>query len=52
MLVSPALLNYLQGADVLHFNTNTPATMLEEDATSPLSASDHDPLEGRFAFNK
>ena len=48
MLVSPALLDYFQGADVLHFNTNTPSLLLEEDVTSPLSASDHDPLEGRF----
>lgn len=48
MLVSPALLDFFQGADVLHFNTNTPTLLLEGDPTSPLSASDHDPLEGRF----
>ncbi len=48
MLVSPALLAFFQGADVLHFNTNTPTLLLEDNAASPLSASDHDPLEGRF----
>ena len=52
MLVSPALLNYFQAADVLHFNTNTPTLLLETAPSSPLSTSDHDPLEGRFAFNK
>jgi hypothetical protein len=52
MLVSPALLNYFQAADVLHFNTNTPTLLLETAPSSPLSASDHDPLEGRFVFNK
>jgi predicted extracellular nuclease len=50
MLVSPALLDYFQAADVLHFNTNTPTLLLEDDRTSPFSASDHDPLEGRFKF--
>jgi predicted extracellular nuclease len=50
MLVSPALLDYFQAADVLHFNTNTPTLLLEDDPTSPLSASDHDPLESRFQF--
>jgi predicted extracellular nuclease len=50
MLVSPALLDHFQAADVLHFNTNTPTLLLEDDANSPLSASDHDPLEGRFEF--
>jgi predicted extracellular nuclease len=50
MLVSPALLDYFQAADVLHFNTNTPTLLLEGDASSPLSASDHDPLESRFLF--
>ena len=51
MLVSPALLDYFVAADVLHFNTTTPA-VLENDDTSPLSASDHDPLESRFSFKK
>jgi len=50
MLVSPALLDHFQAADVLHFNTNTPTLLLEDDPTSPLSASDHDPLESRFQF--
>jgi len=48
MLVSPGLYEHFVAADVLHFNTTTPTPMLENDATSPLSASDHDPLEGRF----
>jgi predicted extracellular nuclease len=52
MLVSPALLDLVAGADILHFNTTTPTLLLEDDATSPWSASDHDPLEGRFKFTK
>ena len=39
-----------QAVDVLHFNTTTPEPALADDASSPLSASDHDPLEGRFKF--
>jgi predicted extracellular nuclease len=50
MLVSPALYAYVVAADILHFNTTTPTLLLEDDASSPLSASDHDPLEGRFGF--
>jgi predicted extracellular nuclease len=52
MLVSPALLDYFQAADVLHFNTNTPTLALEGNPNTPFSASDHDPLEGRFQFKK
>ena len=47
MLVSPALLNYVVAADILHFNAGFPSD-LGEDATTTLRASDHDPLEGRF----
>ncbi len=51
MLVSPAMLDYVVAADVLHFNTTTPTLMYEDDATTGLSASDHDPVEGRFMFD-
>lgn len=47
MLVSPALLEKVVGADILHFNTPINAAV-EDDATTALAASDHDPLEGRF----
>jgi predicted extracellular nuclease len=47
MLVSPSLLNLTVGFDILHFNAGYPA-VLAEDATTPLVASDHDVLEGRF----
>ena len=47
MLVSPALLNHVVGADILHFNAGFPG-VLGEDARTPLRASDHDPVEGRF----
>ena len=47
MLVSPALLEEVQGADFLHFNAGFTAAP-GEDATSTIRASDHDPLEGRF----
>jgi len=50
MLVSPALYELFQAVDVLHFNTTTPEPAFADDASSPLSASDHDPLEGRFKF--
>jgi hypothetical protein len=36
--------------DALHFNASYPDG-LGEDATTPLRASDHDPLEGRFNFH-
>jgi len=51
MLVSPALLARTVAADVLHFDTPFPAS-LDADETTPLQASDHDPLEGRFRFKK
>jgi hypothetical protein len=47
MLVSPALLDLFVAVDVLHFNASYPDD-LGEDAGTPLRASDHDPLEGRF----
>jgi predicted extracellular nuclease len=47
MLVSPALLSHVVGADILHFNAGFPG-VLGEDASTPLRASDHDPVEGRF----
>ena len=48
ILVNPALLDYFQAVDV-HFNTNTPTLpKLEDDTTSPLRASNHDPVEGCF----
>jgi len=49
MLVSPALLDLLVGVDILHFNAGYPDA-LGEDPTTPLRASDHDALEGRFKF--
>ncbi len=49
MLVSPALLDPVRAADVLHFNTPFPAS-LSADPGTPLRAADHDPLEGRFSF--
>jgi predicted extracellular nuclease len=47
MLVSPALLNYVVAADILHFNAGF-ADVLGGDVGTTLRASDHDPLEGRF----
>lgn len=49
MLVSPALYDLFAAVDILHFNAGFPAD-LSEDATTPLRASDHDALEGRFNF--
>lgn len=51
MLVSPALWARTQAADVLHFNVGFASSLAEDDST-PLRASDHDPLEGRFLFKK
>ena len=47
MLLSPALLDLKVGQTILHFNNDYPAS-LRSDPTTPLSSSDHDPLEGRF----
>ncbi len=49
LLASPALLRLLRGVDVLHFNAGFPQE-LERDPTLPFRASDHDPVEARFAF--
>ncbi len=47
ILVSPALLRFVRGVDILHFNASYPSA-LGEDATTPLRASDHDPVEMRL----
>jgi predicted extracellular nuclease len=49
LLASPALLRLLRGVDVLHFNAGFPEE-LERDPLLPFRASDHDPVEARFAF--
>lgn len=49
MLISPALMPYFAGVDFLHFNAGLP-DFLNDDSSTPLRASDHDPLEGRFHF--
>lgn len=49
MLVSPALFDLFAAVDILHFNASYPMVLCE-DASTPLRASDHDPLEGRFNF--
>lgn len=46
-LVSPALLEYFVAADILHFNTGFP-DQLRWDGSTPIKASDRDPLEARF----
>ena len=51
MLVSPALYDLFAAVDVLHFNASYPDG-LGDDASTPLRASDHDPLEGRFTFQQ
>ncbi len=47
LLASPALLDAIVGVDVLHFNADFPAS-LSDDPTTPLRASDHDPVEVRL----
>jgi predicted extracellular nuclease len=49
MLVSPAFYDLFAAVDILHFNASFPDG-LGDDASTPLRASDHDPLEGRFNF--
>jgi predicted extracellular nuclease len=49
MLVSPALYDLFVAVDILHFGAGF-AVNLEGDASTPLRASDHDALEGRFRF--
>lgn len=48
-LVSPALLQAVVGVDFLHFNSPFPDG-LKWDASTPIRASDRDPLEVRFAL--
>lgn len=47
MLVSPALMKYLVGTDILHINASFPDRLVE-DRSTPIRASDRDPVEGRF----
>jgi predicted extracellular nuclease len=47
MLVSPALLRMLAGTDILHINASFPDRLLD-DRSTPIRASDRDPIEGRF----
>lgn len=47
MLVSPALLRMLAGIDILHINASYPDRLLD-DRSTPIRASDRDPIEGRF----
>jgi len=47
MLVSPALYDLFVAVDILHFNSSFPSN-LDENASTTLRSSDHDPLEGRF----
>jgi predicted extracellular nuclease len=49
MLVSPALFDFFAAVDILHFNASYPDA-LGDDPNTPLGASDHDALEGRFKF--
>ncbi len=51
MLLSPALLEMKVGQDILHFNTSYPGSY-GDDPTTPLHASDHDALEGRFNMKR
>ncbi|HBY99317.1 MAG TPA: hypothetical protein DEP84_36155 [Chloroflexi bacterium] len=51
MLASPALYNLFAAVDILHFNAGFPAA-LSDNASTPLHAADHDPLEGRFRFRE
>ena len=44
MLVSPALLGYHAGENILHFNASYPHTMVD-DRTTAHRSSDHDPVE-------
>ena len=51
MLVNPALLAHVRAVDILHFNAGFPSTV-GADALTTIRASDHDPIEGRFAFGR
>jgi predicted extracellular nuclease len=49
ILVSPSLFEYVAAVDILHLNAGFPA-YLEDDASTPIASSDHDPVEARFRF--
>ncbi len=50
MLLSPGLLEAFVATDILHFNAGF-ASLLGDDPTTALRASDHDALEGRFVIS-
>jgi predicted extracellular nuclease len=50
ILVSPGLFEYFKAADILHFNNVAPTPLFDEDTSTTLEASDHDPVESRFFF--
>ena len=49
MLVSSSLLAELSAVRIMHFNTPFPAS-LEDDVTTALVSSDHDPILARFGL--
>jgi predicted extracellular nuclease len=51
MLVSPGLLNFLAGTDILHFDASFP-NYLSDDPSVVFHVSDHDAVEGRFLFGE
>jgi predicted extracellular nuclease len=51
MLVNDALLEFVAGVDILHFNASFPSAVGADPATT-IRASDHDPIEGRFVFGR
>ena len=50
ILVSPGLYEYFKAVDILHFNNVAPNPLFDEDTSTTLEASDHDPVESRFFF--
>lgn len=50
IFVSPSLLPRVAAVNVLHFNAASPV-VLEEDPTTAVRVSDHDPLVARFTFS-
>jgi predicted extracellular nuclease len=49
ILISPALLKHFRGKNILHFNSDYPAS-LTNDPTTSIRSSDHDPIELRLKF--
>jgi 2',3'-cyclic-nucleotide 2'-phosphodiesterase (5'-nucleotidase family)/predicted extracellular nuclease len=49
ILVSPSLMSFKAGQDILHFNAGYPDD-LASDPTTALRSSDHDAVEARFRF--